>query len=148
MVGPGTGIAPFRAFLHEMRAARRAGAGRTGHVRLYFGCRRRDEDYLYEAELAEFVADGTLSALRVAFSRETASKVYVQHHVAEDGAALWAMLERGAHFYTCGGTAMGRDVVAALRDAVAAHGAMGADAAAAYVKDMQASGRLVQELWS
>ena len=111
-------------------------------------CRREEEDYLYREDLEGFAGDGTLSRLEVAFSREQAEKVYVQHRVREDGAELWQMLEAGGHFYLCGGTSMGRDVVAALQEAVATHGKMSADAAARYVKDMQEKGRLVQELWS
>ena len=72
----------------------------------------------------------------------------MQHRVREDGAELWALLQQGAHVYVCGGTAMGRDVVGALQEAVAAHGEMEADTAAQYVKKLQAQGRLVQELWS
>ena len=83
MVGPGTGIAPFRAFLRELSTA---AVPRPGHVRLYFGCRRPEEDYLYEGELAEHLRSGALSSLRVAFSRSKAQKVYVQHLVAADGA--------------------------------------------------------------
>jgi len=94
------------------------------------------------------VAAGTLSSLRLAFSRAQAAKVYVQHRVAEDGGALWPMLQAGGHVYICGGTSMGRDVVAALQEAIGAHGGMGAGAAAAYVREMQAQGRLMQELWS
>ena len=172
MIGPGTGIAPFRAFLCELDAARNAAVAasnssvaaasmdgedarsmprsRTGHVRLYFGCRRPDEDYLYKEELDAALSTGTLSSLRVAFSRARpdGTKVYVQHLVSEDGADLWEMLAAGGHVYICGGTAMGRDVVAALHDAIALHGAMPREAAAAYVKEMQARGRLMQELWS
>ena len=148
MVGPGTGIAPFRAFLQEIDGAK---AKRAAPVRLYFGCRRADEDYLYKEELDSYLAAGTLSSLRVAFSRAQASKVskvYVQHRVREDGAKLWGMLQRQGHVYICGGTSMGRDVVRALQEAIAVHGQMSDGAAAAYVKDMQAHGRLVQELWS
>jgi len=146
MVGPGTGVAPFRAFLQQMAA--KGAPKRTGHVRLYFGCRRPEEDYLYEAELQSYLKNGTLSSLRVAFSRAQAGKVYVQHKVRDDGAELWDLLQKGGHVYICGGTAMGRDVVAALQDAVGAHGGMGAPAAADYVKGLQQQGRLVQELWS
>ena len=109
MIGPGTGIAPFRAFLQEMAAAP-TGAQRTGHVRLYFGCRREGEDYLYREELESYVKSGTLSSLRLAFSRAQAAKVYVQHHVRDDGKELWEMMQRGAHIYLCGGTSMGNDV--------------------------------------
>ena len=152
MVGPGTGIAPFRAFLQELQAARgeggKGGTPRAGHVRLYFGCRREAEDYLYKDELAAYLKAGTLSSLRLAFSRETAAKVYVQTRVAEDGAELVEMLQRGGHVYICGGTAMGRDVVAAVQEAVRVHAGLPAEAAEAYIKAMQAQGRLVQELWS
>jgi len=146
MVGPGTGVAPFRAFLRHLGA--RGAPPRAGHVRLYFGCRRADEDFIYEDELKDALSSGTLSSLRLAFSRETDTKVYVQHHVAEDAAELWSMLQANAHVYICGGTAMGRDVVNALTQAVATHGGMSASAADAYVKQMTTSGRLMQELWS
>ena len=149
MVGPGTGIAPFRAFLQQLRAEQSARGGvRPGHVRLYFGCRREDEDYIYREELEAYAKDGTLSSLRLAFSRAQADKVYVQHRIRDDGAELWQMLEQGAHFYICGGTTMGRDVVGALEDAVTSHGGLVAEAAVQYFKKMQASGRLMQELWS
>ena len=80
--------------------------------------------------------------------RRRGSQVYVQHKVLEDGPELWGMLQANGHVYVCGGTSMGRDVVGALQEAVGQHGGMGRDAAAAYIKEMQASGRLVQELWS
>ena len=145
MVGPGTGVAPFRAFLQELQAK---GGKRAGHVRLYFGCRREAEDYLYKDELAAHLRRGTLDSLRLAFSREAAAKVYVQDRVAEDGAELVEMLQAGGHLYICGGTSMGRDVVAAVQEAVRVHGGLPAEAAEAYVKAMQTQGRLVQELWS
>ena len=146
MVGPGTGIAPFRAFLRHLGAS--GAPVRTGPVRLYFGCRRPDEDYLYEDELQGHLSKGSLTSLRVAFSRAQEKKVYVQHRVKEDGAELWGLLERHAHFYICGGTSMGRDVVGALTEAIATHGRMNAVAAADYIKRMQEQGRLMQELWS
>ena len=115
---------------------------------LYFGCRREEEDYLYREELEAHLAEGTLTRLRLAFSRAQAAKVYVQHLLREDGAELWEMLQRGGHVYICGGTLMGRDVVEALSAAVARHGALGAEGAAKYLKEMEAAGRLVKELWS
>ena len=147
MVGPGTGVAPFRAFLQQM-AADEGGAPRTGPTWLYFGCRREEEDYIYREELEGHLAAGTLTRLRLAFSRAQAAKVYVQHLVRDDGAELWAMLQRGGHVYICGGTQMGRDVVEALAGAVARHGALGPEGAAKYLKEMEAGGRLVKELWS
>lgn len=124
------------------------GAARSGATWLYFGCRREEEDYLYREELEAHLAEGTLTRLRLAFSRAQAAKVYVQHLLREDGAELWEMLQRGGHVYICGGTLMGRDVVEALSAAVARHGALGAEGAAKYLKEMEAAGRLVKELWS
>ena len=147
MVGPGTGVAPFRAFLQQM-AADKGAEPRTGPTWLYFGCRREEEDYIYREELEGHLAAGTLARLRLAFSRAQAAKVYVQHLVRDDGAELWAMLQRGGHVYICGGTLMGRDVVEALSGAVARHGALGPEGAAKYLKEMEAGGRLVKELWS
>ena len=111
MCGPGTGIAPFRAFLQE-----RAACGIKGRAWLLFGERQRAHDFLYEAELKAWLADGTLSRLDVAFSRDQAKKDYVQHRMAENAADLWRWLQDGAHFYVCGdATRMARDVDAALR---------------------------------
>ena len=148
MVGPGTGVAPFRAFLQQIAAESASGAPRTGPTWLYFGCRREDEDYLYREELEGHLRAGALARLRLAFSRAQPAKVYVQHLVREDGAELWAMLQRGGHVYVCGGTLMGRDVVEALTEAVSRHGALDAEGAARYIKEMEAGGRLVKELWS
>jgi len=90
-----------------------------------------------------------LSSLRLAFSRAQASKVYVQDKLREDGAALWRLLgEQKGHVYICGGTSMGRDVVAALQAIVVTHGGRSEAEAAAFIKDMTTAGRLVQELWS
>jgi sulfite reductase alpha subunit-like flavoprotein len=149
MVGPGTGIAPFRAFLQEFAVAARRGKPRTGHTRLYFGCRKRAADYLYEPLLAEAVAAKHLSSLRVAFSREQAKKVYVQDLLKADGADVWRLLAQdGGHLYVCGGTAMGRDVLAAVTEMGVKHGGLSPDASADFIKKLGATGRLVQELWS
>merc|ERR1712087_439163 len=98
--------------------------------------------------LSTHLEKGTLSSLRLAFSRAQPEKVYVQHRVAEDAEELWSMLRSNAHVYICGGTAMGRDVVSALHTAIATHGKMSSVAADEYIKEMQARGRLMQELWS
>ncbi|KAF0712968.1 hypothetical protein As57867_004564, partial [Aphanomyces stellatus] len=96
MIGPGTGIAPMRAFLQERQHQRNAGEA-VGPTWLFFGCRRQADDYIYQDELAAYEADGTLSQLHVAFSRDTAQKVYVQHLIKQQGEALWALLAAGAH---------------------------------------------------
>lgn len=118
MIGPGTGIAPFRAFLQQRRADRAA-----GKAWLFFGDRRAAQDYLYRRELEAFRDDGTLSRLDAAFSRDGPDKVYVQHRMAEAGAELWAWLQDGAHIYVCGDAErMAKDVDATLRDIVVRHG--------------------------
>ena len=150
MVGPGTGVAPFRAFVQELAVGVEAQKKRSAPARLYFGCRREAVDFLYADELKGAVASGALAALRLAFSRDDpGKKVYVQQRVREDGAELWKLLgKEGGHAYICGGTSMGRDVVAALAEVAAKHGGLAPHAAAAFVKQMTADGRLVQELWS
>ncbi|EQC33246.1 hypothetical protein SDRG_09229 [Saprolegnia diclina VS20] len=147
MVGPGTGIAPMRAFLQERDAQRVAGAN-VGPSVLFFGCRRQSEDYLYADELAAFQSSGTLTQLHCAFSRDTATKVYVQHLIATQGAYVYELLRNGAHVYVCGATVMGADVHKAIVSVVQKHGGLSADAAAAFVHDLQHNQAYIQELWS
>jgi len=97
MIGPGTGVAPFRAFLEERRVR-----GATGRNWLFFGDQRRRSDFLYEAELDFYCRDGLLTRLDTAFSRDQAERVYVQHRMREQSAALWSWLQEGAHLYVCG----------------------------------------------
>jgi sulfite reductase (NADPH) flavoprotein alpha-component len=137
MVGPGTGVAPFRAFLHERRAT-----GAKGRNWLLFGDQRRACDFLYEDELLGMHRDGLLTRLDTAFSRDQAQKVYVQQRMAENAAELWAWLRDGAHFYVCGDAKrMAADVDAALRDVVATQGGMSPEAAKAFVADLAKSKR-------
>eukprot|EP00741_Cyanophora_paradoxa_P016884 tig00020943_g16307.t1 len=147
MVGPGTGLAPFRGFLWELHALQAAGAAAEAH--LYFGCRSSKVDYIYQEELERFVAAGLLKNLRVAFSREGAGKVYVQHKLAEDGRLLWPLLrDRGAYFYVCGDArAMAKDVSKAVHAVAEGAGGLSPDEAAAFVKHMHASGRYQQDVW-
>lgn len=143
MVGPGTGVAPFRAFLQERRAR-----GDRGRNWLFFGERHAASDFYYRDELRALRDDGLLTRLDLAFSRDQAAKVYVQDRMREHGAQLWAWLQEGAHFYVCGDAArMARDVDATLRQVVAAHGGMDADAAAAYVARMTADKRYVRDVY-
>lgn len=102
MVGPGTGLAPMRAFLQSRQHQRQAGES-VGASILFFGCRRREEDFIYSDELSAFQEDGTLTQLHTAFSREQEEKVYVQHIIAKQGESLWKLLaEDGAYVYVCG----------------------------------------------
>lgn len=115
MVGPGTGIAPFRAFLEERQAT-----GATGDNWLFFGEQRKALDFLYKDQLEAMHNDGLLTRLDTAFSRDQHKKVYVQDRMQENSAELFAWLERGAYFYVCGdATRMAKDVELALLDAIA-----------------------------
>ena len=115
MIGPGTGIAPFRAFLEERQAT-----GQTGDNWLIFGEQRRALDYLYQEQFEGMHRDGVLKRLDTAFSRDQAKKIYVQDRIAENAAEIYAWLERGAYFYVCGDASrMAKDVELALLDAIA-----------------------------
>jgi len=129
MVGPGTGIAPFRAFLEQ-----RSISGAKGRNWLFFGEQRRASDFLYEQDFAAFQKKGVLTRLDTAFSRDQAEKIYVQHRMKENAKELWAWLQGGACFYVCGDAhRMAKDVHQALIDIAREQGGLGADAAAEYV---------------
>jgi sulfite reductase (NADPH) flavoprotein alpha-component len=142
MIGPGTGIAPFRAFLQERRAQ---GAG--GRNWLFFGEQRRASDFLYETELAGFHRDGLLTRLDLAFSRDQAERVYVQHRMRERSAELWAWLEEGAFLYVCGGASMARDVDAALAAIVARQGRRSLGEAKAYLAALARDKRYLRDVY-
>jgi len=143
MVGPGTGIAPFRGFLQDRRAD-----GATGRNWLFFGEQRAATDFYYRDELQALQKSGTLQRLDTAFSRDQADKIYVQHRMAEHGAELWAWLQEGAHFYVCGDAGrMAKDVDGALKAVVQRHGAMDADGAAAYVARMAHEKRYLRDVY-
>ncbi len=143
MVGPGTGIAPFRAFLQERRAT---GAG--GRNWLLFGERHAATGFYYRDELEGMLRDGSLHRLDTAFSRDQAEKVYVQQRMIEHGARLWAWLQEGAHFYVCGDAArMARDVDAALKQVVAIHGGMSAERAAEWVAALGRDRRYLRDVY-
>uniref|UniRef100_M4BLU6 NADPH--hemoprotein reductase n=2 Tax=Hyaloperonospora arabidopsidis (strain Emoy2) TaxID=559515 RepID=M4BLU6_HYAAE len=148
LVGPGTGVAPMRAFLHE-RARQLEEDVSVGKSILYFGCRRRDEDFIYKDELDGFLERGALSELHLAFSREQENKVYVQHLLAQNGEATWSLIrDHDAHIYVCGATSMGNDVNKVLHDIIEKHGGQSADEAQATVKKLQDDHRYIQELWA
>lgn len=143
MVGPGTGVAPFRGFLHE-RSAR----GATGRNWLFFGEQHAATDFYYRDELEGMQQSGLLTRLDLAFSRDQADKVYVQDRMREQGAQLWTWLEEGAHFYVCGDASrMAKDVDAALKDVVAQHGGMSAERAEEYVGAMSKERRYVRDVY-
>ncbi|WP_072806508.1 sulfite reductase subunit alpha [Rhodococcoides yunnanense] len=143
MIGPGTGIAPFRAFLHERRA--RNAPGRNW---LFFGDQHRASDYIYEDELNALSRDGVLSRLDLAFSRDQTEKIYVQNRMREAGKELYGWLEEGAHLYVCGdATRMAKDVDAALHDIVAEHGGRTSDQAEDYVAELRRGKRYLRDVY-
>ncbi|UUE97358.1 assimilatory sulfite reductase (NADPH) flavoprotein subunit [Xanthomonas hortorum pv. pelargonii] len=142
MIGPGTGVAPFRGFVQE-----RAETGAKGRNWLFFGAQHFNTDFLYQAEWQQALQRGELHALEVAFSRDQAEKIYVQHRLRARGAEVYAWLQGGAHVYVCGAIGMGKDVHAALLDIVATHGALDAEAAAAYLTQLQVEGRYARDVY-
>ena len=143
MIGPGTGIAPFRAFLQERRAL-----GAQGRNWLVFGNPHRDRDFLFEDELSAYSRDGLLTRLDTAFSRDQESKVYVQHRLLERARDLWSWLEEGAHLYLCGDAQrMARDVEAGLSYIVGKEGCMEPAAAKAYLARLTAEGRYQKDIY-
>jgi sulfite reductase alpha subunit-like flavoprotein len=143
MVGPGTGIAPFRGFLHERRAL-----GHTGGNWLFFGEQHAATDFYYRDEIEAMHADGFLTELDLAFSRDQREKVYVQHLMRQRGAELWRWLQDGAQLYVCGtADPMAKDVDRAICEIVADHGHLDADAARAYVQSLRAEKRYHRDVY-
>ncbi|MDQ0504087.1 bifunctional nitrate reductase/sulfite reductase flavoprotein subunit alpha [Xanthobacter agilis] len=143
MIGPGTGIAPFRAFLQQRELT---GAG--GRNWLFFGERHAASDFYYRDELEGWLTRGHLTRLDTAFSRDQPQKVYVQDKMTAAGAELWRWLEAGAHLYVCGDAArMAKDVDRTLVEIAAAHGGFGADAAREYVAEMGRVKRYVRDVY-
>eukprot|EP00941_MAST-03F_sp_MAST-3F-sp1_P005151 g5151.t1 len=150
MVGPGTGIAPMRALLQDRYLlVRKHGKEAVGPTVLYYGCKRRDLDYIYEDELLEFQNSGALTQLRIAFSREQGRKVYVQHLLKNDAKNVWNLLDRrGGSFFVCGGASMGRDVLEVIKSIAQSEGGMNSTEANEYVHHLDKNGRYISELWS
>jgi len=147
MVGPGTGLAPFRGFLQE-RAALKAKGTSLGPAMLFFGCRHPDQDYLYADELRAFEASG-ITELHTAFSRAESPKTYVQNLVAAQKECIWSLIEKGAIIYVCGdGGKMEPDVKAALVAIYRERSGADADAALRWIDDLGTSNRYVLDVWA
>ncbi|XP_017048388.1 NADPH--cytochrome P450 reductase [Drosophila ficusphila] len=148
MVGPGTGLAPFRGFIQERQFLRDEGKT-VGDSILYFGCRKRSEDYIYETELEEWVKKGTL-ILKAAFSRDQDKKVYVQHLLEQDADLIWNVIgENKGHFYICGDAKnMAVDVRNILVQILSTKGNMSEADAVQYIKKMEAQKRYSADVWS
>jgi sulfite reductase (NADPH) flavoprotein alpha-component len=143
MIGPGTGIAPFRAFLQE-----RIATNATGRNWLFFGHQRSNYDFFYEDEFKEMKASGVLTRLSLAWSRDGDQKIYVQDRMREVGRDIWAWLADGAHVYVCGDAKrMAKDVEIALVDIVAQHGVRRTEEAIAFVSELKKNGRYQQDVY-
>eukprot|EP01104_Vermistella_antarctica_P013234 TRINITY_DN3976_c0_g4_i1.p1 TRINITY_DN3976_c0_g4~~TRINITY_DN3976_c0_g4_i1.p1 ORF type:complete len:697 (-),score=186.72 TRINITY_DN3976_c0_g4_i1:98-2068(-) len=148
MIGPGTGVAPFRGFLQELKTR---DAAKRGESVLYFGCRRRDTDYLYKDELESALSEGYLTRLVVAFSREQGEKVYVQNKMAEDEERedLWRLISAGAHVYVCGDArVMAKDVYNELvRIAQLKGGYLDEEEATKFIQKLKTDARYHEDVW-
>jgi len=143
MVGPGTGIAPFRAFIEE-----RAEDEAKGESWLFFGDQKYNEDFLYQLEFQEHLKSGALSKLDVAFSRDQPTKVYVQNKMQENAAELWAWLEKGAHFYVCGDASrMAKDVNDTLINIISEQGGKSPEEADEYLKALKKDKRYQRDVY-
>ena len=143
MVGPGTGVAPFRAFLQE-----RAALGARGKMWLFFGAQREKSDFYYQEDFEKFMAQGILTRIDTAFSRDQAHKIYVQDRMTEAADELWKWLEDGAYFYVCGDAKrMAKDVDAALRQIVQQQGGKNGEEASEYVEKLKNDKRYKRDVY-
>lgn len=142
MIGPGTGVAPFRGFVQE-----RVETGASGRNWLLFGARHADSQFLYQLEWQAALKAGSLHRLDLAFSRDQTERVYVQQRLREQAAEVFAWLENGAHVYVCGGIGMGKDVHQALRDIVQQQAGIDAEQAGDYLAELQRSGRYAKDVY-
>jgi sulfite reductase (NADPH) flavoprotein alpha-component len=143
MVGPGTGIAPFRAFLEDRKAT-----AATGKNWLFFGNPHRATDYLYQDEIEAYIEDGTLAQFDVAWSRDQKEKLYVQHLMLQKGAELWNWLSKGAAFYVCGDASrMAKDVDQALHKVAEEHGKLSPEEATAFISQLKKEKRYLRDVY-
>ena len=143
MIGPGTGVAPFRAFVQE-----RVATSATGRNWLFFGDQHQATDYLYGDEWKRLLAEGKMARVDLAFSRDQPQKIYVQDRLREAAAELWAWIKGGAHFYVCGDAhRMAKDVDAALHQVIIGQGGLEAAQAADYVKQMKKDKRYQRDVY-
>lgn len=147
MIGPGTGLAPFRGFIQERSLQKHKNPNIEMSNELYFGCRRRDTDYIYQDELEQAEQNGLIK-LHLAFSREQEQKVYVQHKLAGHSEKTWKLISQGGYIYVCGDArVMAKDVHSVLENIVATEGGKTEKDAAEYISKLQKDGRYLQDVW-
>lgn len=148
MIGPGTGLAPFRGFIQE-RAWQKEEGKEVGETHLFFGCRHQAKDYIYREELEKFVSDGVLT-LHTAFSRDGPTKIYVTDRMRENAEDIWKLIgDQGAHLYVCGDAKMmAKDVRNLIVEICQTHGSMTSEEADNYVKKMEQQKRYSADVWS
>ena len=143
MIGAGTGVAPFRAFMQQ-----RAANGDSGKNWLIFGNQHFTQDFLYQTEWQGWAKDGLLNKYDFAWSRDQEEKIYVQHKICEEAAELWQWLQQGAHIYVCGDASrMAKDVEQALLDTIAEQGGLSADDADEYLDNLRQEGRYQRDVY-
>ena len=143
MIGPGTGIAPFRALMQQ-----RAADGAQGKNWLFFGNPHFTEDFLYQVEWQSYVKEGLLTRIDLAWSRDQQQKVYVQDKLREQGAELWRWINDGAHIYVCGdANRMAKDVEHTLLEVIAEYGAMDAEAADEFLSELRVERRYQRDVY-
>jgi sulfite reductase (NADPH) flavoprotein alpha-component len=142
MIGAGTGVAPFRAFLQE-----RSALGASGKHWLLFGARHFRSEFLYQLEWQQALREGRLHKLDLAFSRDQAERIHVDQRLRENARDIYAWLENGAHVYVCGSLALGKSVHAALRDVLIAASGRNESAAEDYLKQLQQAGRYARDVY-
>lgn len=148
MIGPGTGLAPFRGFIQERHSLKQSGCP-MGDTVLFFGCRKKDEDYLYQEELESYAEDKTLSKLFLAFSRDQAEKVYVTHLLKQHREYIWELINQGGHIYVCGDArTMAKDVHKILEETLEQLGNMTNQEAVSYLKSMSNKAKYSVDVWS
>jgi len=148
MVGPGTGLAPFRGFIQERHLQRESGK-EMGDTILYFGCRKKAEDFIYEDELTDYASNGTISDLQLAFSRDQGEKEYVTHKLRENMAQVWDVIKKGGHLYVCGDARfMAKDVNEIFIEAIKTHGEKSVEQATRFLSSLSDKGRYCVDVWS
>lgn len=148
MVGPGTGIAPFRGFIQERQWQKDEGKD-MGDTILYFGCRKSNEDYIYEDELSGYAEKNVITNLRLAFSRDQQEKVYVTHKLREDMELIWDVVKKGGHLYVCGDARfMAKDVHEIFVEALEKYGEKSHEQATRFLSSLSDKGRYQVDVWS